>query len=62
MRAVQHSSKATNQDPLKFIPTNRNFLPSDWTGEEQLAGQNIDANNPHPKKILRDQPSGWTSE
>jgi hypothetical protein len=51
MRAVQYRSKATNQDPLKIMPTNRNFLPSNWTGEEQLARQNIDADNPNPQKI-----------
>jgi hypothetical protein len=33
------------------MPTNRNFFSSDWTGEEQLAGQNIDADNPNPQKI-----------
>jgi hypothetical protein len=33
------------------MPTNRNFSPSDWMGEEQLAGQNIEANNLNPEKI-----------
>ena len=56
---LQYNSKATNQGPLKIMPTNRNFFPSDWTGEEQLAGQNIDANN---QKNSRYQPSGRTSE
>jgi hypothetical protein len=43
----------------KIMPSNRNFSPSDWTDGEQLAGQNIDANN---QKNSRDQPAGRTSE
>ena len=48
---LHYSSKATNQDPLKIMPTNRIFFPSNWTGQEQLARQNVDANNPNLQKI-----------
>ncbi len=48
---LQYSSKATNQGPLKIMLTNRKFLPSNWMGEKQLAGQNIDANNQNLRKF-----------
>jgi hypothetical protein len=43
------------------MPTDRNFLPAGRTGAggEQLARQNIDANN---QKNFRYQPAGRTSE